>query len=446
MRSKILSLCLALSQCLAVLGAVAGAAAQSADFQTPGQHPSLLLTPARLRLLKRERERQSPRWRQFESLIAGKAAMPERAFADALYFQISGDQEAARRAIAWALGEGADLRQFALVFDWCQSALMEQESAALAAKLQQALARPAAAGVEEARSRTFAAIALAGTTPEVSERELRRIVEVWWGRTVIPALANGDDVLPRASHYALFELLHAVRDNLGIDLRESAREYFSRLPAVELLSYYPAPYQAPENEYRVPASVSGEFDLHAAECARAADFAMAAYDTTSLGYQYLQGWLLHDLFSMHGSFGAPYEFLWANPYQPGLSYYHAPPAVHDNVLGQLFIRSSWDDDARWAGFFGGKLQVFSGGKLQSIDLASPKLLDFDHGLVAVVGNATSVTIENEASLIFLVGLKPQGRYSLGAEIGNQRAGRTGIIELIFKERGYSGTIRLRPQR
>ena len=439
MRSKIVSLI------LAVIGTGAAAIAQSPDYLAPGQHPSLLLTPARLRLLKRERERQSPRWRQFASLVAGKAAMPERAFADALYFQISGDQEAAQRAIAWAVGEGADLRQLALVFDWCQSALTERESAALAAKLEQALARPATAGVEEARNRAFAAIALAGTTPEVSQRELRRIVEVWWGRTVAPALAAGDDVLPRTSRYALFELLHAVRDNLGIDLRESARQYFSQLPAVELLSYYPAPYQAPENKYRVPASASGEFDLHAAESARAADFAMAAYDTTSLGYQYLQGWLLHDLFSMHGSFGAPYEFLWANPYQPGLSYYHAPPQAHDSVLGQLFIRSSWDDDARWAGFFGGRLQFFSGGKLQSIDLASPKLLDFGTAVVAVVGNATSVTIEDPANFIFLVGLKPQGRYS-GGEIGDKRADRGGIIELSFTDRGYSGTIRPRLQR
>ena len=440
MRSKTLSLYLAL------IGAGAAAAAQSPDFLAPGQHPSLLLAPARLRLLKRERERQSPRWRQFESLMAGKAAMPERAFADALYFQISGDQEAARSAITWALGEATDLRQIALVFDWCQSALTEPESAALAAKLEQALGRPATAGVEEARSRAFAAIALAGTTPDVSEREVRRIVEVWWGRTVVPALAAGDEVLPRTSRYALFELLHAVRDNLGIDLRESARPYFSQLPAVELLSYYPAPYQAPENEYRVPASANGEFELHAAECARAADLAMTAYDTTSIGYQYLQGWLLHDLFSMHGSFGAPYEFLWANPYQPGLSYYHAPMAAYDSVLGQLFIRSSWDDDARWAGLFGGKLQVFSGGKLQSIDLASPKLLDFDHALVVVAGNAPSVAIENSANRIFLVGLKPQGRYSLGGEIGDQRADRGGIIELMFKDRGYSGTIRLRLQR
>ncbi len=440
MRSKTLSLC------LAVIGACTAADAQSPDFLAPGQHPSLLLAPARLRLLKRERERQSPRWQQFASLIAGKAAMPERAFADALYFQVSGDQEAARRAIAWAVGQGADLRQLSLVFDWCQSVLTEQQSAALAAKLEQALARPAADGVEEARSRAFAAIALAGTAPEVSEREMRRIVEIWWQGRVVPSLAAGNDFLPRTGRYALFELLHAVRDNLGVDLRESARQYFSEMPAVELLSYYPAPYRAPENQYRVPASASGEFDLHAAECARAADFAMTAYDTTSIGYQYLQGWLLHDLFTMHGPFGAPYEFLWANPYQPGLSYYHAPLAVHDSVLGQLLIRSSWDDDARWAGFIGGKFQLFANGRPQAIDLASAKLLDFDQAVVAVAGSAASVSIQEPVRRVFLVGLKPQSRYNMGAGIGEQRSDRSGIVDLGPFDKGFSGTIRLRLQR
>jgi hypothetical protein len=438
----------ALRLCLALLGASAAAAAQSTDFVASGHHPSLLLTPARLHLLKRERERQSPRWRQFETLIVGKASLPERPFADVLYFQVTGDAEAARRAIGWALREGADLRQLALVFDWCQAALAEQESAALAAKLERAILRPpATAGVEEARSRAFAAIALAGTAPEVSERELRRIVDDWWRGKVLPSLGAGDDIFPRDSRYALFEMLHAVRDNLNIDLRESARRYFSELPAVDLLSYYPAPYQAPENEYRIPAAAGAGFDLRAAESARAADLAMAAYDTTSVANQYLQGWLLHDLFVMHGSFGAPYEFLWANPYQPGLSYYHAPLAAHDSVVGQLFIRSGWDDDARWAGFFGGRLQTCADGKPQTIDLASTKLLDFDDAVVAVAGDASSIVIGNAATRIFLVGLKPGRRYLL--EIGHrereERADPGGIVDLEFRD-GFSGTIRLRSQR
>jgi hypothetical protein len=374
--------------------------------------------------------------------------MPERAFADVLYFQSTGDSEAARRAIAWALGEGRDLRQLALVFDWCQTALTEQESAALAAKLEQAILRPpATSGVDEARSRAFAAIALAGAAPAVSERELRRIVEDWWRGKVVPSLAAGEEILPRSSRNALFEMLHAIRDNLNIDLRESARSYFSELPALDLLSYYPQPYSAPENEYRVPASAGGEFDRRAAESARAADLAMVAYDTTSIGNQYLQGWLLHDLFAMHGSFGAPYEFLWANPYQPGLSYYHAPLAAHDSILRQLFVRSSWDDDARWAGLFGGTLQMFAGGKPQTIGLDSPKLLDFDHAVVAVAGGASSLTFENAVGRIFLVGLKPQSRYQLGIGRSEREeiADPGGIIELEFRD-GFRGTIRIRLQR
>jgi len=241
--------------------------------------------------------------------------------------------------------------------------------------------------------------------------------------------------------------MHALRDNLNLDLRESARRSFADLPSLDLLSYYPAPYQAPENEYRIPATAGGQFDLRAAESARAADLALAAYDTTSVANQFLQGWLLHDLFMMHGAFGAPYEFLWANPYQPGLSYYHAPLAVHDSAAGQLFVRSGWDDDARWAGFFGGKLQTFADGRPQTIDLASAKLLDFDHAVVAVAGDASSIAIGNPVTRIFVVGLQPRRRYLL--EIGHhqreERADPAGIVDLEFRD-GFSGTIRLRPQR
>jgi hypothetical protein len=27
--------------------------------------------------------------------------------------------------------------------------------------------------------------------------------------------------------------------------------------------------------------------------------------------------------------------------------------MHDEIGGQLFVRSSWEDDAAWIGFFGG---------------------------------------------------------------------------------------------
>src|SRR5262245_47246284 len=83
------------------------------------EHPRLLLRPQRLRLLKRERERSSARWQQFEALVAGNAPMPEPGLAWALYYRISGDADYARKAIGYALSPAADLRQQALVFDWC---------------------------------------------------------------------------------------------------------------------------------------------------------------------------------------------------------------------------------------------------------------------------------------------------------------------------------------
>src|SRR5436305_6091291 len=103
-------------------------------------HPRLFLRPQRLRLLKRERARTSARWVQFELFMAGKAPMPERGFADALYYQIAEDAAAGRRAIAWALGPDSDLRQQALVFDWCQDLLTDAQRRDLAARLQKGIA------------------------------------------------------------------------------------------------------------------------------------------------------------------------------------------------------------------------------------------------------------------------------------------------------------------
>src|ERR1019366_10452094 len=94
--------------------------AQDDDLRVYTDTPRLFLTPARLRLLKRERERKSLRWEQLDLLISGGAPMPEPGFAGALYYQITGDAGAGRRAVEWALAPAyQDLRQLALVFDWC---------------------------------------------------------------------------------------------------------------------------------------------------------------------------------------------------------------------------------------------------------------------------------------------------------------------------------------
>ncbi len=118
------------------------------------EHPRLFLRPARLRLLRRERERASLRWQQFEALMAGGAAMPEPGFAGALYYEVAGDKAAGRKAIAWALGPEADLRQMALVYDWCQDLFSDAERQSFAARLSRRMTDSGAdAGVAAARAR-----------------------------------------------------------------------------------------------------------------------------------------------------------------------------------------------------------------------------------------------------------------------------------------------------
>ena len=64
--------------------------ADDEDYRVYTDHPRLFLQPRRLRMLKREVERQSSRWRQFETMMTGKARMAEPGFALALYSQASG--------------------------------------------------------------------------------------------------------------------------------------------------------------------------------------------------------------------------------------------------------------------------------------------------------------------------------------------------------------------
>ena len=55
-------------------------ASQDDSFKPYTDSPRLLLRPSRLRLLTRERERQSIRFQQFDSYIANGAALPEAGY------------------------------------------------------------------------------------------------------------------------------------------------------------------------------------------------------------------------------------------------------------------------------------------------------------------------------------------------------------------------------
>ena len=172
---------------------------------------------------------------------------------------------------------------------------------------------------------------------------------------------------------------------------------------------------------------------------------MVAYDSNAASSQLLQGWVTDDRFLMRGTLGIPYEFLWANPYQPGLSYYHVPVAFHDEIGGQLFVRSSWEDDAQWIGFFGGQLQLFRDGEIKQIDpRADQEPLDIESAVVFFArqtkrfmaprqtDGAQADAERAEGANVFLVGLEPRLSYHVeidGEEMVEMQADPGGIIYL-----------------
>jgi len=233
-----------------------GDAGKVTELAVYTEHPRLFLRPQRLKLLKRETQRQSLRWEQFQALMGAKAALPEPAFAAALYFESGGDKEAGKQAIAWALDpKNSDLRQLALVFDWCQDLLSESENKALAARLQKAIAgAPVPKNLGQARDLLLAAMAIADQSPAESKAAIASVLQKYWPASVVTPLSQGKMPFPRSETLALLEILHATRDNLNVDLRQTFPAWFKPMALEWLLTYYPTPWPAAENEFHIPAS------------------------------------------------------------------------------------------------------------------------------------------------------------------------------------------------
>jgi hypothetical protein len=411
-------------------------------FRVYTDAPRLFLRPQRLRLLRRERERKSLRWEQFDLLWTGNAPFPELGWAGALRYQIAQDESAGRSALSWASNAGAaDIRQIALIADWCAPLMTKADQSRIYLKLQKAASGPPPKTIAEARNMVLAGIAISEAQPDIAERALRNVYENFWMASYIPAIGGARIRVPNADACAMIELLHAFRDNLNFDLRESLPAWFKQYPVIHLAAHYPAPWPASENEFHIPADPEIQKkgpDLVHAALSRAAELAMVAYDSNAPETQLLQGFLMNDRFLMRGPFGIPYEMLWANPYQPGLSYYHVPLAQHDEIGGQLFVRSSWEDDASWIGFFEGQLQLFSEGSVTQVD---PRLahepMDIEEATVFFARDAKQFQVPSRASedasdAVFIVGLEPRKPYHIevdGREMVEELADPGGIVFL-----------------
>jgi hypothetical protein len=436
MRSAILGLVLA--GCL--LGQAPSLVGQTIDeeYRVYNEHPRLLLTSQRLRLLRRERDRDSMRWHQFALLVRSAAQMPEPGFALGLYFAVTGDTAFGKRAVDWALGPATDLRQLAMVDDWCQPVMNAAQSKALADKIRRMMEQPPEASLPSRRDRVLAGIAIVDDEKHGEEKLLRETVRDWWRAGLAPKLAAGVTAIPHDELYALLETMHAIRDNTKIDLREDAAEYFRELPKYQILGNYPAPLAAPENEYRIPVyKGSVEPDVDRAALARAAGLSMVAFDNNAFENQYLQGWLIQDRFMMQGTFGAPYEYLWANPYQPGLSYFQLPVVYHDAHSGTLFVRSNWEDEAVWFGLWGGEAQLFQDGKITVLNQtvptgANPKPIAVGEASVLLGRNPMRFSMEGGTTLV--VGLKARHKYLIETddeELRETETDRVGTLVLEY---------------
>jgi hypothetical protein len=163
----------------------------------------------------------------------------------------------------------------------------------------------------------------------------------------------------------------------------------------------------------------------------------------------VQGWLMHDKFILKSTFGAPYEFLWANPYLPGLSYYHVPLVYHNPESGRLFIRSSWDDSATWFGYFDGAMQLFQDGKLKALDpQAGAPPLSLEQAVVcfAKTGTKFRVKLGEDEDAVFVIGLAPRKVYEVEVddeEMVEAAADAGGILQLDVPK-GKDVGIRFRP--
>jgi len=407
----------------------AGTLGAQADFRVYTDHPRLFLEPARLKRLVRAVERQTPRWNRLAELLEAEAPMPEAAVAQALAYRVAQDEERGRRAVdqmllraqAGTLGEPGVLRQAALVFDWCYDLLSDEERAKLAEAMgAQAELQSQLAGTELGRVRDalLASVALAGDW-EGSEPAVGAFLEQQWKLDILPLLQVGELTDYGEDLIALLEISHAVRRNLERDLWRDAPLVFRTLPDVRILQYGDETAETAEGRVRLRVLPETEDRERESMLGRIAEMMLVAYDSNARGFQFLQGWLRNDSLTLTGLTGALYEFLWINPYLPGLSPSSGLLLAHDPVRGRIFARQGWDDGDLWLGYWDGRLRLNAGGEMMEIgvdDNQAPLLFSGASVVLPPMDKRFEVELkEPEMAVlptIYLVGLEEGRSYNL----------------------------------
>jgi len=404
-----------------------------AEYRVYNEHPRIWLDESRLVRVQRDAERDTRRWAQLQELLAQPGQLQEPAFAQALAYQASGDEARGRAAVDWALGaakrnfsEAGDLRQGSLVFDWCQPLLSDEERAKIAGGLATAITAEANASESNllrTRDALLASIAVSGTWPG-AEEATGKLLNQHWKTWLVPQMEAGRAADRAVELQAALEICFAVQHNLDRDLWGEAPQVFRDVALARILSYLPDDIETKEGRVHRPSVIPAESDPETeAIVGRVAEMTLVGYDSRSRSSQFLQGWLRSDAHTLRGGYGAPYEFLWLNPYLPGLSPKSGPQSAYDPTRGRFFARSGWGPDGLWLGFFDGDLLRYERGTLTSVEPDKRgEAISFPGFAIALPEENAKFQAKvlegnpNYAQFVYLLGMDDKRRYEI--KIGN----------------------------
>ena len=292
-----------------LLAMLSGLTAAAADETVPPE-PKLLLTSKLSKRLMRDRERNTPRWVNFENRVKSVPDSSERGFELALYFAITKDASRGHEAVAWAIGHAKETRQRALVLDWCGELATSEERAALSVDSP---VLPAMTSFQGRRDCLFSHLASGRDTAMCSGQDLETA-----------SLARDG-----AELYAACEYFFARRMSGEVDQRRQNPQFFQHLPVEFLLARKPQELERPD------------------WLSHAAALALVTLDPNLEASQFLQGWAVEDRHTLHDGPGVAYELLWADPYLPGIAYQNLDPWLYQLETATLLARSDWNADACW---------------------------------------------------------------------------------------------------
>jgi hypothetical protein len=432
-------------------GLLTGPLRAQVEYKVYTQHPRIWLEGRRLERLRKDVGRESERWRNIERLIKAEVEFPEEPLLRALLYEVAKDDKSGKKAVDWALAEAsagnfkkpAALRLGAVVFDWCHDLLDENQKRTLAQALFSAaksLSGNPAVGLPDLRAAVLALVAV-GDDSESYATVIETLMKQHWEARLLPRLREGKLLTGSQDLVALGELSHVARHNFEIEIWEQASGVFRALPMRMMMGVTPQPVRTEEGIFRVPLNTPLERVALEGSMNRIAGMIFVAYENTQADYQFLQGWVRHDAVTLYTPLGAVYEFLWVNPYLPGLSYFSAPLVFHDEFEGRLYARAGWQDEDLWAAYIDHRLYIVSDGETHEIRIDDKQAPLIVPGAAIAFGRAPldfQVTIP-EGQAVYVVGLEEGRTYPV--RVNNSRNADQPVLKggiLVIENRINSG--------